>query len=269
MLNKLLKYEFKSLGRVLLPIYCATLAMSLITSVLFKIQPDFNSGAFNILKSMALLASVIYGLTIAASLLVSFFCAIYRFKKNIFGDEGYLINTLPVSPWQNIAAKGITAIAYQFVGIIVSAVSGILFIAVISDLSEIDLLSMFSDLLRMAHMYGGSVIGYAVEIILTVISSSLCGMFMIYAAMSIGHSFNTRRVLKSVGAFLGIYVATQLINSVLVCTASNILESLNLVFDATGAFHIMLISVIILESAYAVLYFAITNYFISNRLNLQ
>ena len=81
MLKKLLKYEFKSLGRVLLPIYCATLAMSLITSVLFKIQPDFNSGAFNILKSMALLASVIYGLTIAASLLVSFFCAIYRLKK--------------------------------------------------------------------------------------------------------------------------------------------------------------------------------------------
>ena len=98
MLGKLIKYEFKATGRILLPLYGALLVFALINRLLFRSSLDETiNNTFGTIGGIANILSVFaYGCTMAAVFVVTFFVIVQRFYKNILGDEGYLMNTLPV-----------------------------------------------------------------------------------------------------------------------------------------------------------------------------
>ena len=101
MLSKLMKYEFKATGRTLLPLYGALLGFALINRILFRGSLDETiNETFGTIGNIANFISVFaYGCTMAAVFVVTFFVIVQRFYKNILGDEGYLMNTLPVKPY--------------------------------------------------------------------------------------------------------------------------------------------------------------------------
>lgn len=272
MLKKLFKYEFKSLGRILLPIYGATLIIGIIASLLFKLQPTEIYSSLTILRIMSLVLMVIYIFAVICTVCLSFFIAIYRFKKNIFECEGYFTNTLPVEAWQNIFVKGITAVTYELIGVVVAATSGMLYmlISVGKELSNYDFSYLFYQINFALRQIGPqNIAGYAAEVLVLTITCMLGAMFMFYASISVGHSFNSHRVLKSVGAFIGFYIISQFINSCILSVGNAVAVNLNIVFTSFTASHIFLIGIILLELIYAAAYFAITNYFLKNKLNLQ
>lgn len=123
MLGKLIKYEFKATGRILLPLYGALLVFALINRLLFRSSLDETiNNTFGTIGGIANILSVFaYGCTMAAVFVVTFFVIVQRFYKNILGDEGYLMNTLPIKPYLNIINKILTSAIWTIVSCFVES----------------------------------------------------------------------------------------------------------------------------------------------------
>ena len=104
MLGKLIKYELRASGRLLLPIYGAVVIMGLISSIFIKLRPDFSFGN-RFLTVAAVLSMILFFVLIVAAIIASYIFAIYRYKKNLLDSEGYLMNTLPVSVRQKMCIR--------------------------------------------------------------------------------------------------------------------------------------------------------------------
>jgi hypothetical protein len=270
MLGKLFKYEFRATGRILLPIYGAVVVMGIISSIFLKVQPDLRwDNKFLMLASI--LSMVLFFGLIVASVGLSFVISIYRYKKNLLGDEGYLMNTLPVSVWQNVAAKLTAATLFQIIGVIVACIAGFLFFVVGSNISSGE---FFAALNRMAEFFASNVDGSVWLIIIEMCFAALFSMtalnMMIYASMSVGHSMTAHKVMNSVLVYIGFYIISQFINMFLIFGVSTIFENTMLIAENNAYLpQLGLAGVIFLEAAYTAVYFAVTNYFMKYKLNLQ
>ncbi len=103
MLTKLLRYEFKSTGRVVLPIAAGVLVLNIFTNILSRFVQNTSDRLPLAGVAMALLA-----LASAVSLLVVLaICAFIEIQQfyRLLGERGYLMLALPVPIWQHIAAK--------------------------------------------------------------------------------------------------------------------------------------------------------------------
>ncbi len=268
MLRKLLKYEFKANGRILLPLFAAAILLAAMSSVSGRLFTDSESVIdFNILKIIALLLIVAFFIFIVAVVVVSLGTSILRFKNNLLGKEGYLSNVLPVTAKQQIAAKVIAACVYEILGFITTFVSALIFIFIASDGAAVDRAEALRAIKVLFSGFGGHIAALLIEgAVLSLVS--LVGMnLMFYASLAVGHSFNDKKLLKSILAFVGFYFVTQMINGGLL----NVAAIAHVFFDVTEliSVHVGIISVIVLQSLYAVGYFVITNYFMRARLNLE
>lgn len=270
MLKKLLKHEFKAMGRTLLPLFGAAILLSVFSAVFGRLF--LNSDAitdFNILKILSTLLVIAFFVFIFAAVILSFTASIMRFKNNILGHEGYLTNVLPATTVQHIASKLITACVYQILASVTAVVSVIIFACIASGGFKIDWSEQLHALGKLFSLYGGRIAAYFTEG--TVLSlASLVGLnLMLYASLAAGHSFNSKKVLKSVLAFVVFYFVSQIINAGLLNIAS--LTFLANAFQNASFqnMHIMMISLIILQCFYAAVYFIITNHFIGSKLNLE
>lgn len=124
--RKINKYEFKALSSVLLPIFGAMLVMGILAPV-FVSLPDITGGRFFIAQILTVIYIVIYACLLFGGGLMCLIATVIRFKKNLLGDEGYLMHTLPVKKWQLTASKVIAAVSMQLLGGLAAAVSGIIF----------------------------------------------------------------------------------------------------------------------------------------------
>lgn len=209
MLGKLLKYEFKATGRVLLPLYGALLVMSvLIGAGLGDWMGKIPWGSwYGVVYGLMML---LYGCVFGAALVVTVLLLIQRFYKNLLRDEGYLMNTLPVAPWQNVAAKLICATVWSVVGIGAATLS--VFLMGMDD--GADWLAFFHDfgqiMAMMTEEYGANVALFAVEGVLAVLVALAQSIVSVYLALAIGHMANRAKIMWSVVAYVGISVVEYL-----------------------------------------------------------
>ena len=104
MLGKLIKHDFLSNARFLGPAYIVMLVIALLgrfvtwlatrKAIMDSVAPAFA----HIINLLSSLLTVAFVLAPFAILFMAAFWVIYRFYKNIFTDEGYLMNTLPTRP---------------------------------------------------------------------------------------------------------------------------------------------------------------------------
>lgn len=270
MLRKLVKYELWASGRLLLPIYGAVIIMGLISSVFLKFSPDLSYDS-RFLIIAAALSMVLFFVLIAAAIIASYIFAIYRYKKNLLGSEGYLMNTLPVSVWQNISAKLIPAVIYQLLSIIAVFIAAFLLFTIGSNTTVSELFgtvsSFFEELIMASNIHLWLLLA---EITILLLISFAVSNLMFYAAMSVGHSFTNHKVLSSVGVYVAFYIASQFISTFLLIAAGILSDSFLRGANFTDAMpHMIMGGVILLEAAYGAVYFFISGYFMKNKLNLQ
>lgn len=114
MLGKVLKYDMKRLGRVLLPLYLGTLLLSVLT--LGATYLEKVNGIFNIISSTMM---VFFVLSLIATGIGTFAFSIQKFYQNLLKDEGYLTNTLPVKKSTLITSKVISSCIYMTISVVV------------------------------------------------------------------------------------------------------------------------------------------------------
>lgn len=111
--------------------------------------------------------------------------------------------------------------------------------------------------------------GFSLMMVLSIIVSSLASPLMIYAAIALGQLFKKHRIVGAVGAYIALSMITNTISSVLTTgfnlTGTNLSTTAEMGFFLNG---IMILS-LVLQILMGVGYFFLTNYILSNHLNLE
>ena len=209
MLSKLLKYELRASGRILLPVYALLLASAGCCSLFYKLAADhpYRTGAASVLMG---LLNVAFWIFVVATGAITALLMIYRFYKTYMTDEGYLMFTLPVNRHQLIWSKLLSALLYTAASAVAVTLSILLVLLPIADWSGFwgnlgELLSSITESLHFGVPGPLLLLWIAVLAILTVFS----GFLMVYAAIALGHSFSNHKILLSVVFFIAFSLAMQ------------------------------------------------------------
>lgn len=304
MLGKLLKYEFKATARMYFPLYLAVLLLALLgrlsiggnilnAAQVLESYGEGGGGLFStFLGALAAIALVFYGLGLLGAYVVHFVITIQRFWKSLMGDEGYLMFTLPVSVDQLLWSKAIAAAVWGAATFLVVVLS--VFVLAFQPwlaeafggyiAHELQELGPAADLLWaiLGELFDGTFWGMMA---VTLVLDTFSGIFLLYAAMAIGHTVRNHKVLASIGAYLGITMATSVVTSmvsaVVMPFAERGLDQIDAVpvEDVQGLLAVMgqfgaalnwtILAILVAGLVLAVgMYFA-TRYLLSTQLNLE
>ncbi|MFR1709678.1 MAG: ABC transporter permease [Clostridium sp.] len=256
MLGKLMKYEFKATGRIMLPLYAALLGFSIINKIFIgtnmaEINMDFLGGI------PAFITMFGYMITMVAVFVGTLIITVQRFYKNLFGDEGYLMNTIPVKPSQNIVSKLIVSMIWIIISVFMAIIS--VFIMAF----EPEIFKEIIEALKMIYPEIGSNIIVIIEFIIFGLVYLAYEIMVLYASLSIGQLFKSRKILGAFAGFMIINIVQQAIVGIGVTTFVAIRNPINIAPE-----HIFLYGIVISLLFFTAL-FCITNYILKNKLNLE
>lgn len=264
MFLKLLKQDFRATARLMMPVYAAAILLALFNRLSLALQNGRVESHF--LYVFTQLASVLFVLTMAAIVVMSFVLMIWRFHKNYMTDEGYLMFTLPVNTTELILSKLTIAIGWFICSALVAWIASL----IVSHNS--DMLDIFgiSNVSAFQTPEGRKLLaGGAIFLLL----AGICGCLMFYAAMSVGQSFRSHKTFGTVLAFFVFYIVMQILSMILLSgTLSSMAGTMEAMMESGAMINIangLLWRYIAFEAVFAAVYYAITHWMLSRKLNLQ
>ena len=223
MTGKLMKYEIKSSMKLMAVIWAALIAASLLFSLSLHVLTDIaverpGGGISFAIGIFEFITGLMYFAVFVALIVATLVIVIMRFYKGLLGDEGYLMHTLPVNPWQLITSKGIIAALIVMISVLVAFLS-ILVLAGVSGLETIP--EMFGALGAIWEEEPRMVL-VIVEAIILLVLSVLKSVYQIYAALAIGQLANKHRILLSLGAYIGISMIMSILFLLIVAASDSV-----------------------------------------------
>lgn len=265
MFGKLLKYDFRSMFKQFAFIWPAALALALVNH--FTIN-SFVTSSTAVGETTAGIAMLVYIAILIAMFIIALVFACQRFYRGLLGDEGYLMHTLPVKPWQLIGSKLLCAAITTFLSVVVSILS----ILVILPWDREDFQELFR-LLQYAISHWNIQITHAVigllEAILFMMTSFAVGYLQLYLAMSIGHLFNKNRVAWSVVAVIAINTIVNVLTGRFLSPFFNMISDIINNMNGVAGYHSAIWIAIAGELVLSAIYFAGTEFILRRKLNLE
>lgn len=264
--GRLFKYEFKAVGRVMLPLYGAMI----VSSIIFGLTNLINSG--NESGVLTFTSAILYGLTVMAVVAFTAVMLIQRFYKNLLGNEGYLNFTLPVSINAHIGNKTLSAGIWMILGAVAGMLSVFIILLFMVTPGEIarELGYIWSDIKLADSAAAAKLVLLIVECI--VLAVVWCGevAIKIYAAISLGQQWASHRVLGAVGAYIGFSIAESIVGGILqavvpIDTPMDLMEGIS----DYAATQMMLLIILVSELILIGIYWVINNRLLEKHLNLQ
>lgn len=200
MLGKLLKYDLKWIYKLVIVFYALAFIFSLFSRMFLSIG---NSLLWSILSKIS---SGIAVSMLVSSIINTLMRSWVRFVRNIYKDEGYLTNTLPVSKRDIYLSKVLSSIIIMLTTTIV--IITCLFICYYSK-ENIDILKKVLEIT--ASSYNTSVIKLILTIGMIFFLELTFILLVGYTGIIIGHSSNNNKIVKSIIWAFGMYIFTQLI----------------------------------------------------------
>lgn len=200
MLGKLLKYDLKWIYKLVIVFYALAFIFSLFSRMFLSIG---DSLLWSILSKIS---SGIAVSMLVSSIINTLMRSWVRFVRNIYKDEGYLTNTLPVSKRDIYLSKVLSSIIIMLTTTIV--IITCLFICYYSK-ENIDILKKVLEIT--ASSYNTSVIKLILTIGMIFFLELTFILLVGYTGIIIGHSSNNNKIVKSIIWAFGMYIFTQLI----------------------------------------------------------
>lgn len=265
MLGKLVKYEFKATGRLILPLYAVLIGFAIITRM-FTGGIDSNRVNPNFFSALPGLISMVgYFISMMAVVIGVFIITLQRFYKNLIGDEGYLMHTLPIKTWQNILNKLLVAMAWLIISWTVAIISLIImtYNATAYGTLRETMQSVFREI--------GLNTGIGIEVIASIIISSAEKLMVFYASFALGQLFKSRKILGSFAGFLVISLLQSVTSKIFQrFTQNTALSSAIYNVGYTQKLSQQALTMDIVGNIiWFIILFFITNYIMSKKLNLE
>ena len=282
MLSKSLKHEFRATARVMLPVFLALLAVSAVTSLTnhFFLSGDSVHWVF---RSLGVCMMILFFLGIAAVAFSVFALTIVRFYRSFLSEQGYLTMSLPVGTHTHIFSRLLVAVVWYTL----SAIAIVAAICVLTlGINGYSGFAVIGDVLRGLWQAWTSLTGgqrglallLVFEMLASVVASCAASCLLLYAAMAVGHSFNRhKKALSVVFAFVFYHVVQilLLIGAFAVAQSSfnldHYFDSLN-VQNATaviGVMNVFFAVILAVQAALCLVFYFITHYFLTKKLNLE
>ncbi len=221
MLGKLLKYDLKANRNVFLLIYAVLLATAVGTRISFI---DWISRFDEVSMIVSIVGTVLMLTYVIALIAMNVICIVLivrRFYTHLFGSEGYLTFTLPVSVKQHFFSKVISAVIIYLASVLVQGLSLLILSVGTIEAEAVD---------EMLHIFGLIFSGLIpvrdliLQGILNVISM-LSSLLMIYFAICVGQMVNRHRVISAIVIYFGLNSLLNVINTWISEAFINIVQS--------------------------------------------
>ena len=253
MLEKVLKYDLKSIGKRLIPLYLITILLSVITKGLY-----IFSEKYFVLQVISFTTNIAALGLILALIFVTFIVALKRFYTNLFKEEGYLTNALPVKLETHILSKFISAFIYSILSILVIFIS---LYCMYYGLELVQEISSFIEVIKEMLIIFGIVLAFSYFSYLT-----LC-----FVSYSIGQRKNKNKIVYSVITGFILYVVTQIITLAILFVAYKINPEILKELDNNNSEMIkkVLYFVIGLQSIYIIIHYFLTASVLKKKMDLE
>ena len=295
MLGKLIKHDFHSLSRVLLPTQLAVLAATILATLGFVFNyrvgySNFNENGFlQLLKLITGFLSVVMVLAIIASAVLVAFIIFQRFYKNLMCSEGYLTFTLPVSTSEILWSKLITAMIWTIISSVVIFISINIFVLFGTADSGIVNTEVYNQigyaLQEVDKIIGARIVWPILEFALLMLVGTAYSILQVYLALIIGGMVSQKhKILASIGFYFVIQIAVSILSSIaqfflagsMTNTMMNLdnasfetqnaLETYNLIIGAIQPYFWFYL---VFSLAITAGFFLLSRYFLKNKLNLE
>lgn len=221
MLGKLLKHEWKAVWKIPVLLIGILLAAAMMAGFTFHL-PIWDSEWVGLPLSGVMMIITFYVAIIGVSLGITIYFAV-RYYKNMFTDEGYLTNTLPVSSHQLLLSKVITMFSWDIISILAIAASvaifmGMIILAFMEPGDGKTIVDGFWELFDMGiwdSPYMQEFEGFCVSMIVMVLASAFSNTMTIVASVTIGQMVRRHRILGAFGAYFAIGTVMQIISTVI------------------------------------------------------
>ena len=206
MLKKLIKYEFKATARIFFMIYALLVAMAAINHLLLFVGDLIEDGT-----ALAIVVGIlqgifafIYGAAVISSGIVTVVIILIRFYRNLMGDEGHLMFTLPVAPHHHLLSKLIVSAIWAVCTVAVIILS---LMVILLRFGLIDGIRQFLDAMASEGFVPFAwITGIGIFLLIAII----CGIMQVYCAMCIGPHVTRSRLGGSIIAYIAIYLLSQI-----------------------------------------------------------
>lgn len=270
MFLKLLKYDLKSVGKWYLGLYAACVLLSAFLGFWIRATLGNPNETMTQEPNSAMMVLLIFSILAVVAVYIALWIStlvviVTHFKNNIFGRQGYLTMTLPVTTHQIISSKLVTALIWSFLSSLVT-IASVLLVGLIVTSGTWDqiqegwqgfwqgFLGSYPDPTNLVSPFTYS---------LYTLVSSIAFVLVIYFAISLGHTAENHRLLFSFIAYALILFALNIISTFISLNFNNGDQSLN-ILDNSYNWIAIVYNLIIGVSAY----FG-THYLVKHKLNLQ
>lgn len=270
MVKKLFKHEciyyFRTFS-IFLPI---VLVIAVMTRVFLLFGDDILSAQIAFGSSATMLVIACMGLLTLPTVI-----GVVRFYKNMYSAEGYLTFTLPVTNTQHIFVKLVVSVVCQIICALVVVVAGVIALSgkPLNKICEF-VAWQFEQLLKAYGWF--HVLAFAIELILALILSVASAILLYYACISIGQTAKKNRILMAFVAYIVYYVAMQAISTAFTIVSMILAEMGG--FDAiviwsiehpVASMHLFNWAMIIVNAGGTALFWWVTQFIMSKKLNLE
>ena len=278
MLSKLVKYDIKSLIRVFIPIWIAAPIVAVMLSGAIHLISVSDGPLINLFSEyvgpiLLGILTILFVAVIVGMMIMTLILVIRRFWNGLLKEEGYLAFTLPVEVWQLIVSKVIVAAIVNLISDLIAALSCLILFLGISKEIFYSMGYTFSVIWRSMTGELGAYTGVLIALgILFLIVTSICGIYMLYASMSLGQLMEDHRVAGSFLAYIGLNMAVSTITSIGTMIVTNILPDnlVNIMADNAGLIiTLYMLIMLVINGIQLAVYHVITEYVLTNKLNLE
>jgi len=284
MLGKLFKHEFISCSRLMGPSYLIVLVLALLgrfftwlTTRKF-VEDSLNPAFIKVIYKLADVVTILFVVAFITLVILTVVFMIYRFYKNFFTDQGYLMLTLPTTPSVLVLSKLLNSMVWFLFSLVIAL--GSIFIALGSSEVLDELKTMWDTFGQVmttnpdyvSNELGTSVPVFVVELVIFAVIYATRFMANWYFSVAFGQLLSkNHKILGTVLAYLILEVAAYIFTLVFTAITSSVLPDLfpSIAESSGTAMQATLISNMVqLLLGAAILYF-ITCRIMSRRLNLD
>ena len=264
--GRLFKHEFSAVGRVMLPLYGAVIASSIIFGLSNLIGADNGGGILTVTTAL------LYGLTVMAVIAFTAVILIQRYYKNLLGNEGYLNFTMPVSINAHIGNKTLSAGLWMFFAAVVGMLSVFIIMQFMVTPAEIaqEAGAIWDEISAATPSAAAKLALLIIEVLAIMIVGGSEIAIKIYAAISLGQLWSNHRVLGAVGAYIGLSIAESILGGVMeqIIPLSGPSSLMNGLSDFAQS-QVMMLVILAVQLAMIAIYWVVNNRLLTKKLNLQ
>lgn len=261
MLNKLIKYDFKWINKVMVVYFIVMLTLTFTVKIVESLEQTFL---------IVVLDKIVSGMFISCGISIMITCLMRiwgRFANNFYKDESYLTHTLPVTKSDLFNSKVISSILSLILSVLFIALC-VLFVFINKDTIE-SLKIMYESLV---NAYGSLtsiffIIGMILLVLLEVIFMMMSGIFGIV----IGYKSNNNKLLKSIIVGVVSYNFFSLMSLAIIKLLS-IITNFDLVqegFPTLRTLNILMLTFIFVYLAYNLLYYFVAKKVLNKGINVD